>query len=573
MTYQLSDAKSVQATDALRRLWPLLRPQRSLLTMGMAALISNTVLALSAPAVTGYAIDHYVSGHDLGGLARSCILLLFLYGSAGVAAYFQSVWTGTVGQQLLFRLRKLLFEKLQQLPLSFFQVNQSGDLISRLNNDTDKINLFFSQALMQFVGGLITMLGSACFLLALNPRLGLVALSPALFLLFLTRLSAPFTRGRNAESLQSLGNLSAESSDSLENFKVVVAFDRQDYFRERFERANQANYRSALKAGVANRLFIPTYAFCSNLAQLIVLLYGLEQVARGELTVGMLIGYLVYVIRFYDPVRNMASLWATFQTAMAGWDRIHAILSLQSNLLVLPPSQPARENPAFRLEVRGVHFGYVAEREILSDVHMNLEPGKSYALVGPTGGGKTTTASLMARLYDPDRGEILLDGRDLRTYSADERSRKIGFILQEPFLQAGTLRENFGYANADYRDELIAEMQMESLLLNFPQGLDTQVVGLSLGQKQIVAFLRAVLRRPQLLILDEATANIDTVTESTLSSILERLPEDTTRVIIAHRLNTIARADQIYFVNQGRVQLAGSMADAVKMLREGGRSS
>ncbi len=572
MNYQLTDTQSVRATVSLRRLWPLLRPQRALLAMASLALVSNTVLALSAPALTGYAIDHYVQGRDLPGLARSCGLLLILYGLAGVAVYLQSVWTGTVGQQLLFQLRKLLFEKLQQLPLSFFQVNQSGDLISRLNNDTDKINLFFSQGLMQFVGGLITMFGSACFLLGLNPRLGLVALAPALFLFVLTRLLAPLTRGRNAESLKSLGNLSAESSDSLENFKVVVAFDRQDYFRERFERANQLNYRSALRAGIANQLFVPTYALCSNLAQLVVLLYGLEQVARGELSVGMLIGYLVYVIRFYDPVRSMASLWATFQTAMAGWDRIFAILGLESTLQVLPVSQPVEEN-ALRLELRGVHFGYLPEREILSQVNMRLEAGKSYALVGPTGGGKTTTASLMARLYDPGQGQVLLDGRDLRTYPADQRSRKVGFILQDPFLQAGTLRENFQYANADYRDELIAEMRMETLLKNFSEGLETQVAGLSLGQKQIVAFMRAVLRRPQLLILDEATANIDTVTESALSTILEQLPVETTRVIIAHRLNTIEKADQIYFINQGRVQLAGSMAEAVQMLREGTRFS
>lgn len=572
MNYQLSDSQPVQATASLRRLWPLLRPQRVLLAMGLLALLSNTILALSAPALTGYAIDHYVTGRDLPGLLRSCGLLLILYGLAGVAVYFQSVWTGTVGQQLLFQLRKLLFEKLQELPLAFFQVNQSGDLISRLNNDTDKVNMFFSQALMQFLGSLISMAGAACFLLALNPKLGLVALAPALLLLVLTRLLAPLTRARNAESLKSLGNLSAESSDSLENFKVVVAFDRQDYFRERFERANQANYRSALRAGIANQLFVPTYALSSNLAQLIVLLYGLEQVAHGELTVGMLIGYLVYVIRFYDPVRSMASLWATFQTAMAGWDRIHAILSLQTSLAVLPATSPAEDN-ALRLELRDVHFGYIPEREILNRVSMRLEAGKSYALVGPTGGGKTTTASLMARLYDPTQGQVLLDGRDLRTYPADQRSQKIGFILQEPFLQAGSLRQNFQYANADYRDEWIAEMRMESLLENFSQGLDTQVEGLSLGQKQIVAFMRAVLRRPQLLILDEATANIDTVTESALSSILENLPPDTTRVTIAHRLNTIARADQIYFVNQGRVQLAGSMAEAVQLLREGGRSS
>ena len=571
MTYRLTDGKTVQSGAALRRLWPLIRPQRMQLGLATVALLCNTLLTLSGPMLTAYAIDHYVAGHDLRGLLRCCALLMGLYGLAGLAVYWQSVWMGGVGQQLLFRLRKLLFEKIQELPLSFFQVNQSGDLISRLNNDTDKVNTFFSQALMQFVGGLITMLGAAGFLLALNPRLGSAALAPAILLLLLTRAMSPLTRRLSGASLKSLGNLSAESSDSLENFKVVVAFDRQDYFLERFERANQRNYRSALQAGWTNQLFIPTYALCSNLAQLLVLLYGLKLVVAGQLTVGTLIGYLIYVLRFYDPLRQMASLWTTFQTAMAGWDRIHAILALNTNLVVVPAA--ADSQPSLRLEFRQVDFGYTPERPVLTGVEMRLEPGKSYALVGPTGGGKSTTASLMARLYDPDRGQVLLDGLDLRSYQAAERSQKIGFILQEPFLQGGSLRENFHYANPDYRDELLEEMRMSGLLATFSEGLDTQVSGLSLGQKQIVAFMRAVLRRPKLLILDEATANIDTVTESALSTILENLPADTTRVTIAHRLNTIEKADQIYFVNQGRVQLAGSMSEAMAMLREGGRTS
>ena len=571
MNYRLSDGKTVQSGAALRRLWPLIRPQRMQLAMATVALVSNTLLTLSGPMLTAYAIDHYVAAHDLAGLLRCCALLMGLYGLAGLAVYLQSVWMGGVGQQLLFRLRALLFEKIQELPLSFFQVNQSGDLISRLNNDTDKVNVFFSQALMQFVGGLISMLGAACFLLALNPRLGTAALAPALLLVLVTRAMSPITRRLSGASLKSLGNLSAESSDSLENFKVVVAFDRQDYFLERFERANQLNYRSALRAGMTNQLFIPTYALCSNLAQLLVLLYGLKLVVEGQLTVGTLIGYLMYVLRFYDPLRQMASLWNTFQTAMAGWDRIHAILGLSTNLAVVPAAADSQTGP--RLEFRQVDFGYNPERPVLTGVEMRLEAGKSYALVGPTGGGKSTTASLMARLYDPDRGEVLLDGLDLRSYQAAERSQKIGFILQEPFLQGGSLRDNFHYANPNYRDELLEEMAMSGLLATFSDGLDTQVSGLSLGQKQIVAFMRAVLRRPKLLILDEATANIDTVTEAALSTILENLPADTTRVTIAHRLNTIEKAEQIYFINQGRVQLAGSMTEAMAMLREGGRTS
>ncbi|MFN8610357.1 MAG: ABC transporter ATP-binding protein [Vulcanimicrobiota bacterium] len=572
MSYQLSQSAPAPAADSLRRLWPLLRPQRWQLLRASLAMIANTSLTLSGPALTGYAIDRFVAGHDLPGLLRCCLLMMLLYGLAGVATYLQSVWMGGVGQNLLFRLRHLLFEKLQELPLSFFQVNQSGDLISRLNNDTDKINQFFSQALMQFLGGLMLMSGCAVFLLSLNLRLGLSALVPALVLLLLTRLLAPWTRARSAASLAGLGHLSAESSDSLENFKVVVAFDRQDYFRARFARANLANYQTAVAAGMSNGLFQPGYALCSQLAQLLVLLYGLQLVSVGRLTVGGLIGYLVYVVRFYDPLRQMASTWPMFQTAMAGWDRVHSILSLQSNLGVLASSQTPPESSA-RLEFREVTFGYREDAVVLKEASMRLEVGRTYALVGPTGGGKSTTASLMARLYDPDQGQVLLDGLDLRSYSAAERSRKIGFILQEPFLQAGSLRDNFAYANPDFSDAQIEEMGMHTLISNFPQGLDTDMSGLSLGQKQMVAFMRAVLRRPELLILDEATANIDTVTEQALSSILDQLPAHTTRVIIAHRLNTIEKADQIYFINQGRVELAGNMAEAVAMLKEGGRSS
>jgi ATP-binding cassette subfamily B protein len=217
---------------------------------------------------------------------------------------------------------------------------------------------------------------------------------------------------------------------------------------------------------------------------------------------------------------------------------------------------------------------------VLHKVNFDLEKGKTYAFVGPTGGGKTTTASLIARLFDASKGVILLDGRDIRSYTPEERSRKVGFILQEPFLFSGSLRDNILYGNAEYRNitneqltKGIAEAGLESLLNRFDDGLDTQIQitddGISLGQKQLIAFMRAVLRKPELLILDEATANIDTVTEQLLDSILKKLPSSTTRVIIAHRLNTIENADEIFFVNTGEVIRAGSFCDAVNMLKHG----
>jgi ATP-binding cassette subfamily B protein len=290
----------------------------------------------------------------------------------------------------------------------------------------------------------------------------------------------------------------------------------------------------------------------------------------------------MYVILFYNPLRQLASLWANFQTAMAGWDRISQILSLDTNLVtverkIIEPSAPL-------LEFRNVHFGYTDGHEILHNISLKLERGKTYALVGPTGGGKTTTASLMARLYDTGKGMVLLDGKDIRSYHPAERTQKIGFILQEPFLFTGTVRENIIYGNELYKDytneqfeQVITGANLGSLLAIFDQGLESRVTSnggdISLGQKQLIAFMRAVLRNPDLLILDEATANIDTITEKLLGEILDKLPKQTTRVIIAHRLNTIENADEIFFVNSGEVTRAGSLDDAMEMLLQDKRVS
>jgi ATP-binding cassette subfamily B protein len=275
-------------------------------------------------------------------------------------------------------------------------------------------------------------------------------------------------------------------------------------------------------------------------------------------------------------------VWATFQLALAGLDRISAVLALESNMPVMATAEPARLGPV--LEFEQVDFSYPGGSLVLRDATFALARGQTYALVGPTGGGKTTTAFLMARLYDPTRGRVLLDGRDIRAVPPDARTDKVGFILQDPFLFTGTIRDNLVYGHARYQmysDEqivqLLAARHLDGLLARFPQGLGTRVVAggdaISLGQKQIVAFMRAVLRDPEILILDEATANVDTVTEHVLEDILAKLPASTTKVIIAHRLNTIAGADEIFFINAGDITPAGSMQHALDMLRHDKRST
>jgi ATP-binding cassette subfamily B protein len=396
-----------------------------------------------------------------------------------------------------------------------------------------------------------------------------------------TRALSPWVRSRNARSLRTLGGLSADIQESLSNFRVIAAFNRTDYFRRKFDEVNADNFSASVSAGMASGVFMPIYGFAYNAAQLVVLGYGITLATSGGATVGLLVGFMLYVNSFYLPLRQIAALWASLQLALAAVDRIAEVLALESDLPVIPSDQTGE--PA-AVEFRNVAFHYPGGKEVLRDCSFVLQPGKTYAMVGPTGGGKTTTACLMARLYDPSRGTVLLDGRDIRSWTPAERAAGIGFILQEPFLFTGTIRDNILYGNADFADcsnerlaELLRSRNLGDLLARFPEGLDTRVASggdtISLGQKQLVAFMRAVLRSPRLLILDEATANIDTVTEQLLDDILAKLPASTTKVIIAHRLNTIAGADEIFFINAGEITLAGSMEDALDMLMHGKRES
>jgi len=580
---KLSEQEKKASTYAgLKSLLKLIEHERKNLWTALVFILLNSAINLTGPFLIGYTIDKYVQHKQYHGVLVFSGILLAMYLVGLFTSYSQTILMGSVGQRMLYTLRNAIFNKLQALPVAFFNANKAGDLISRVNNDTDKINTFFSQSLMQFIGNIAMMVGSGIFLLIINVKLGLAALVPGVFILLFTQVVSPWVKKTNARNLKSVGGMSAEIQESLGNFRVIIAFNRRDYFRKRFSEVNERNYKTAIGAGLANNIFLPIYSMFSSFAQLIVLSYGIYLISVGEFSVGLLVSYLAYAVNFYNPLRQLASLWSNFQLAMAGWDRISQILALNTDLVTV--NQTEGESLTALVEFRNVHFGYTEEKEILHNISLKLERGKTYAFVGPTGGGKTTTASLIARLYDPGKGTVWLDGRDIRTYSAEERSKKIGFILQEPFLFTGTVRENILYGNEAYRDytneqleRVIKEANLQSLLRIFENGLETQVTSggdsISLGQKQLIAFMRAVLRNPEVLILDEATANIDTVTEQLLENILNKLPSTTTRIIIAHRLNTIENADEIFFVNAGEVTRAGSFQDALDKLLKGKRVS
>ena len=584
MDYNLNIEHKTSTKAALKKMLQFMKEEKRNLIVAFIVMAVNSGIAMLTPYLIGYAIDHYIQTKLYRGLMIFTGILLGLYIISAATDYLQTKIMGSIGQRMLYSLRNAVFNKIQSLPIAFFNQNKAGDLISRINNDTDKVNQFFSQSLLQFIDSIFMMLGAAIFLLAIHVELGTAALIPAVFILIFVKIISPLVKKKNAASLKSTGGLSAQIQESLGNFKTIIAFNRRDYFRNNFNNANAINYKAAVSAGLVNNVFVPVFTLFSNIAQLIVLAFGIYLISIGNFTIGLLISFIAYVQYFYQPLRQLATLWASFQTAMAAWDRISIILNLESDLTRKIESHGIKISNAPLLIFKNVSFQYPVGKKVLHDINFELEQGKTIAFVGPTGGGKTTTASLISRLYDPTDGEVFLNGKDLRTYSSEELSKKIGFILQEPFLFNGTVRDNILYGNEAFKKldkeqlkNVLEDSNLERLVDRFENGLDTKIVAggdsMSLGEKQLIAFIRAVLRKPDLLILDEATANIDTITEKLLEEILQKLPPSTTKVIIAHRLNTIENADEIFFVNSGEVTAAGNFENALQLLMEGKRES
>lgn len=584
MDYNLYKENKTSTSAAIRKMLHFMKGEKKNLVIAFVVMALNSGLSMLTPYLIGYTIDHYVQTKLLHGLMVFTGFLLAIYIVSAATDYLQTKIMGSIGIRMLYSLRNAVFNKIQSLPIAFFNQNKAGDLISRINNDTEKVNQFFSQSLMRFVDSIFTMLGAAIFLLAIHVELGAASLVPAVFILLFVRIISPWVKKKNAASLKSTGGLSAEIQEGLGNFKTIIAFNRRDYFRNKFNVANSINYKASVGAGLVNGVFSPVFTLFSNIAQLIVLAFGIFLISKGEFTIGLLISFIAYVQYFYQPLQQLATLWASFQTAMAAWDRISVILNLESDMSQKKAIRHNHIKNGSLIHFKNVSFQYPGSKKVLHDINFKLNKGKTYAFVGPTGGGKTTTASLISRLYDPTAGEILLEGNDLKNYNSAELSQKIGFILQEPFLFNGTVRDNILYGNEKLKnldeDQLMMELKNEglaNLVERFEKGLDTKIVSggdsMSLGEKQLIAFMRAVLRKPEILILDEATANIDTITEKLLENILQKLPAETTKVIIAHRLNTIQNADEIFFVNSGQVTAAGNFENALQLLLEGKRES
>src|SRR5580658_9299885 len=390
---------------ALLKLIRLLPEQRGRLILAMAAIILYSILSMLPPYLMGFTLTHVLNTrvpntgiHFLGltfltGKGESLVMtvcgwLLVIYLINLGAIYGRTILMGGFAQNLLFTLRNRIFNKLQELPVAFFAQNKAGDLISRINNDTDKINQFFSQGLMQFISSIFIVIASGVALVWVNWKLGLAVLAPAALMWVFNKLVSPWIKKKNAIYLKSVGSMSAEIQESLGNFKVVLAFNRRDYFRKRFGLVNEDNYTKAIHSTISNNVYTPVYGFLAVMGQVVVLLYGAYLIKQGEFGAPFFVTFFIYTQTFYDPLRQLAALWSGFQTAVAGWDRISRILSLESDLVTMETGGGAAgrgsaANGAPIMEFREVSFSYPGGKDVLRRNSFRMEKGKTYALVGP----------------------------------------------------------------------------------------------------------------------------------------------------------------------------------------------
>lgn len=580
MNYDLTkNENKLDSFKSLREIFAFLKNDRFKVFSAIIVVFISSGLNVYAPLQIGQIIDNYIVNREVDNLLNGVIVLLVIYASISLTSYLQIYIMGKVGQNVLFNVRSLIFQKLQSLPLAFFNLNRAGDLISRINNDTEKLNQAFSEVFLRFIGSIFIILGIGIYMLILNPKLGITALSISFILIILTRILTPIIQKQNKIGLIKFGDLSADVQQNLNNFRVIVAFNRRKYLRDDFEKVNNENYIASIKTSFYNALLSPIFDFGSNLALLISLGVGINMLLLGEITIGLLITFVAYISNFYQPLKILANLYGSIQSAIASWSRVSEILNLESNLKIKVndfKNSKANDNV---ITFSNVSFSYDESKKVINNVSFSLKRGKTYAFVGPTGGGKSTTASLIARLYDPTDGSVLLDNIDLKSYSFDELSRKIGFILQEPIIFTDSILNNIKYGNEEFKNlssfdfkQLLIKEGLNEILERFDGDLDKEISqsgnNISLGQKQLIAFLRIYLRKPTILILDEATANIDTVTESILQKIILKLSDKCTKIIIAHRLNTIKNADEIFFIADGEVTSKLSFKDAIDLINQ-----
>jgi ABC-type multidrug transport system fused ATPase/permease subunit len=561
---QVEDWSWAATKRRLGALYRLARPYKAQTALAILSLLGATAVSLAPPILVGTAVDEVRKGHTD---ALGWIVVAFVgVGALGIAcSYAQTYFTGWTGERMLADLRNHLFRHLQRLSLGFYERNRAGVLISRLTNDVEALDQLVTDGVTSLVQNSLTLVGSAIVLFILSWKLALATLTVVPLLLVATAIFRKLSSRSYRGVREKLGAVTATLAEDIAGMRVLQAFTRERAAREHFRQVTEEYRRKNHETVVQNALYFPFVDLLSSLATAVVLGYGGYLVFEGDTTIGILTAYLGYLTNFFDPVQQLSQLYSTFLSAVAALDKIMEVL-------VEGPDVEDGESATELARVHGhvrfddVRFSYGTGPEVLHGIDLDVPAGMTVALVGHTGAGKSTIAKLIARFYDPTGGAITIDGVDLRSVRQESLRRQLGIVPQEGFLFAGTVADNIAFGRPEAtREEIAAAARAvgaDEFVARLEHGYDTELgergFRLSLGQRQLVAFARALLADPRILILDEATSSVDIGTERKIEHALRRLLHGRTAFVIAHRLSTIRDASTIVVLEHGRIVEQGT---------------
>ncbi|KRG16547.1 multidrug ABC transporter ATP-binding protein [Virgibacillus soli] len=557
--------KAKDPIGAIKRIWRYMERQKVALIASIIFVIITTLLGLLAPYLIGVIVDDYIIPKDISGTLRFASILAIIYLATTVLTWLQNFMMVRVSLETIRKMRQDLFDKFQTLSLSFFDKRQHGDLMSRVTNDIDQLNNALSQSVIQIFSSVLMVTGVGIAMFSMNWVLAIVTLLVIPLMIFTTKKLISYSSSYFIKRQTDLGELNGFIEESISGNEVITLFGKEEKIDRQFSEVNERLRHSAMAADTVSGFLGPVNNFINNLGLGFVIAIGAVMTVNELATVGIIAAFVTYSRQFFRPINQLSNLLNTFQSAIAGAERVFEVMDKTPDLV---DREEAVNVDRFvgNVEFSHVHFYYDAGKPILKDIDFQVQAGEKIALVGPTGSGKTTIINLLMRFYDVTEGQLKVDGKDIRDYSLSALRKRVGVVLQDTFLFSGSIMENIRYGRLEATDEdVFAAAKMASahhFIKHLPNGYHTKITSggsnLSQGQRQLLAIARAILADSDILILDEATSSIDTNTEIEIQKGINRLTEGRTSFVIAHRLKTIENADRILVIHQGKIIESGT---------------
>ncbi len=546
------------------RLPKYLFPVKGWIGIGFLGIIFHSLAVLALPLMAGIAINHMISG-DFHALTIIAVVYLAILLAQWIGQYLETLYLAYAGQTIIYKIRTEMFEHLHRLSMSFFDTHQVGKLMSRVQNDVYQIQELLTQGIFQLLTSLITLVGITIVMLVINWKLALITLCVAPVLALAIIIWQRYARRAFTNVRRAIATVNSQLQEDMAGVRVVQSLSRENENLTQFDSVNRAHLDANVVAVRLEGLMMPLVNLLTGIAFGIVIIVGGYQVIDGVMQAGFLLSFLLFVQRFFEPIMMLAMQYTQLQRAMASGARIFELLDVEPDIVDRPD---AIELPTIKGEVsfNNVNFGYEDDKDILHDINLTVKPGETVAIVGQTGSGKSSLVNLAARFYEVERGTVTVDGHDVRDVTQQSLREQIGIVPQDPILFSGTIRENIKYGKPDATDDEVIDVAKtvgaHAFINRLKKGYDTPVGqrghNLSAGQRQLICLARAVLADPRILILDEATSNVDTHTERIMQRALHRISKERTTLTIAHRLSTVTGANRIIVLKQGRIVEEGN---------------